>query len=360
MKPRRAAAVLVLLAATVLPAAAHPAPFSYVDLRIHAGAVDVMVAAHIFDLAHDLGLDPPERLLDAQFLAQESAAISTLLQNRLTIQSDGDILEAGPWSAPEIVDGQQLIRMRAPYGLHADPGGVVVTARLFPYDPAHQTLVNVYEGDRLVSQQFLDASRTHFERFTDTRRGFAALARWFAAAGFERFVTGYDHVLFVVGLLLLGGSLRRQFRIVAAFMLAESVTLILAALSPIAPPARIVAPAVALSVLYVGVDSLMIRGGRDVRVPIALVFGLVHGFALASVLRAMDQPSARIVRSLVAFDAGTALGALFIVVAIVSLLSVARARGEGTERRIATAASVLVATAGAILFVRRLFFPGGF
>jgi len=72
----------------------------------------------------------------------------------------------------------------------------------------------------------------------------------------------------------------------------------------------------------------------------------------------MDQPSARIVRSLVAFDAGTALGALFIVAAIVSLLSVARAQSEGTERRIATAASVLVATAGAILFVRRLFFPG--
>src|SRR5258706_9777994 len=138
------AIVAACVAGAALPAAAHPAPFSYVDLRIHAGAVDVMVAAHIFDLAHDLGIDPPERLLDPRFLAQESAAISTLLQNRLTIQSDGDILEAGPWSAPEIMNAQQLIRIRTPYGLHTVAGGVVVTARLFPYDPAHQTLVNVY------------------------------------------------------------------------------------------------------------------------------------------------------------------------------------------------------------------------
>src|ERR1700730_2673427 len=112
------AIVAACVLGAALPAAAHPAPFSYVDLRIHAGAVDVMVAAHIFDLAHDLGIDPPQRLLAPQFLAQESAALSPILQNRLTIQSDGDLLEAGPWSAPEIVNGQQLIRIRTPYVLH--------------------------------------------------------------------------------------------------------------------------------------------------------------------------------------------------------------------------------------------------
>ena len=358
---------VVLLAASVLPAGAHPAPFSYVDVRIEANApvINVTVAAHIFDLAHDLGIEPPERLLDAAFLNEKAAAISTLLQNRLTISADGDTLEAGPWSAPEIVRDQQLIRMRARYDLHATAGGVVVTARLFPYDLAHQTFVNVYEGDTLVSQQILDVGRTRFEHFTDTRRGVEALVRRFTGAGFQRILSGSDHVLFVVGLLLLGGTFSRLLGIIAAYALSESVALTLATLSTFStgsmfnPPARIIAPAVALSVVYIGVDNLMIRGGRDTRLSIALVFGLVHGFALASVLGAMDRPGGRRVWSLAAFDAGTALGALFIVAAIVSLLSAVRAQSEGAGRRIATAGSALVAAAGAFLFVQRLFFPGG-
>ncbi len=362
MKPRRAAAVLMLLAAAVLPAAAHPAPFSYVDVRIEAAAIDVTVAAHIFDLAHDLGIETPERLLGAAFVNDKAAAISTLFQNRLTIAADGDSLDAGPWSAPEIVADQQLIRMRSAYDLHSRPGrpgGVVVTARLFPYDVSHQTFVNVYEGATLVSQQILDVGRTRFEHFTDTRRGVEALVRLFIGAGFQRILSGWDHVLFVAGLLLLGGAFSRLLGIVAAFTLAESLALGLSTFGFFIPPARIIAPAVALSVVYIGVDNLMIRGGRDMRVSIAAVFGLVHGFALAGVLGAMDRPGGRGAWSFAAFDAGTALGALFIVAAVASLLSAVGAHREDAGRRVATAGSAFVAAAGAFLFVQRLFFPGG-
>ena len=101
------------------------------DVRIQAGALDVTVAAHIFDLAHDLGIDPPERLLDPAFVAQKSAAISTLVQNRLALAPDGETLEAGPWSS-EVVAEQQLIRIRARYELTAAPGLLAITARLFP------------------------------------------------------------------------------------------------------------------------------------------------------------------------------------------------------------------------------------
>ena len=367
MKPRRAAAVLVLLAAAAVPAAAHPAPFSYVDVRIETGApsgsqsppgISVTVAAHIFDLAHDLGIEPPERLLDAALRGQHAAAIATLLQNRLTFSADGDVLEAGPWSAPEIVNDQQLIRIRARYDLRAAAGSVVVAARLFPYDLAHQTFVNVYEGDALTSQQILDVGRIRFEHFTATRRGVDAIVRRFIGAGFQRLLSGGDHVLFLAGLLLLGGTLGRLLGIVSAYALAESVALALAASGVFIPPARIVAPAVALSVVYIGVDNLMIRGGRDMRVTIALVFGLVHGFALASILGALDRPRGSI-WPLAAFDAGTALGALFIVAAMASLLSAVRAQSEAAGPRMATAGSALVAAAGAFLFIQRLFFPGG-
>ena len=69
---------LPLIVAAVLgmgaPAAAHPAPFSFLDVRIHSTAVDLTLVAHIFDLAHELGIDPPERLLDPAVLGRRRSA----------------------------------------------------------------------------------------------------------------------------------------------------------------------------------------------------------------------------------------------------------------------------------------------
>jgi hypothetical protein len=67
------------------PAAAHPVPFSYVDLRLQPGAIEGTVVAHIFDLAHDLNIVPAERLLDPAVAAQQSAAIARLFTARLTV-----------------------------------------------------------------------------------------------------------------------------------------------------------------------------------------------------------------------------------------------------------------------------------
>ena len=79
----------------------------------------------------------------------------------------------------------------------------------------------------------------------------------------------------------------------SAFTVAHSITLSLAALNLVTPPARIIEPAIALSIVYVGADNLMVRDGRDVRAWIAFAFGFIHGFGFANVLREMDLPRAR-------------------------------------------------------------------
>src|ERR1041384_4805121 len=96
--------------------------------------------------------------------------------------------------------------------------------------------------------------------------------------------------IFLAGLLLLGGSVRRLAAIVTSFTIAHSVTLSLAALNILTPPARIIEPAIALSIVYVGADNLLAQGGRDVRAWIAFAFGFIHGFGFASVLREMELP----------------------------------------------------------------------
>jgi hydrogenase/urease accessory protein HupE len=183
--------------------------------------------------------------------------------------------------------------------------------------------------------------------------------RRFVAEGIHHILIGPDHILFLVGLLLLGGSIRRLAVVVSAFTVAHSVTLSLAALQLVSPPASLVEPLIALSIVYVGVDNLVVKGGRDVRVWIAFAFGFVHGFGFASVLREMDLPARALGWSLFSFNLGVEIGQLFVVAVVASALAALRHRSEAAGRRLAVAGSLGVVIAGTFWFVQRVFFAGG-
>jgi hypothetical protein len=256
-----------------------------------------------------------------------------------------------------LADKQSL---RLPFTLPGRPSALHVSALIFPYDPQHQTFVNVYEDGALRQQAILDASRTSLEYFSGGARGTLAVARRFVAEGIHHILIGPDHILFLVGLLLLGGSIRRLAVVVTSFTLAHSVTLTLAALRILSPPARVVEPLIALSIVYVGVDNLMVRGGgRDVRGWIAFGFGFVHGFGFASVLREMDLPARALGWSLFSFNLGVEIGQVCIVLLVASALAWIAARSTTLRTRIAYAGSIVVAAAGFVWFVQRVFFIGG-
>jgi hydrogenase/urease accessory protein HupE len=349
----------VLMAALSLPraAVAHPVPFSYLDLRLQGNTLEGTLVAHIFDLAHDLKIEPAERLLDPAVASQQSRAIADLFANRLSIAADGRTI-APQWSDAEVVADRQSLRLRFNSRLASAPGIVSVNAVLFPYDPNHQTFLNVYEREALT-QAILDRGRTRFEYYPGTTQGAFAVVRRFVPAGVHHILIGPDHLLFLVGLLLLGGSVRRLAVIVTAFTIAHSITLSLAALNIVTPPARIIEPAIALSIVYVGADNLLIRGGRDVRPWIAFAFGFIHGFGFANVLREMDLPARALGWSLFSFNVGVEIGQLLVVAAVASALAALRSRSEAASRQLAVAGSVVVMAAGAFWFIQRVFFPGG-
>ena len=144
---------------------------------------------------------------------------------------------------------------RAPSGRAA--GKVTIAADLFPYDPNHQTFINVYEGGELVRQDILNSGRTSVDLYSGSRQGLFAVFKAFTASGVHHIAIGPDHILFIIGLLLLGGSLRRLLTIVTAFTIGHSITLALATLQIVDPPARIIEPAIALSIVFVGADNLL-------------------------------------------------------------------------------------------------------
>jgi hydrogenase/urease accessory protein HupE len=343
--------------ALACPAIAHPVPFTYLDVQIQPGALEVSLIAHSFDLAHDLGIARVERLLESAIVQQQANAIREMLSPRLTLMADGRPLTA-VWSPPEVLADSQSVRIRLRYPLVAPPGVLAIAATLFPYDPEHQTFINVYERGQLTSQMILDRAHPQTEYFAGTRQGAAAVIRKFVPAGIHHILIGPDHLLFLAGLLLLGGTIRRLLIVVTSFTIAHSITLSLAALDIFTPPARIIEPAIALSIIYVGADNILARGGRDVRAWIALTFGFIHGFGFANVLGEMGLPPRALGWSLFSFNFGVEIGQFLVVVVVASAFAAIRSRSQWARRRLAFAGSIVVIVAGAFWFVQRVFFPG--
>jgi hydrogenase/urease accessory protein HupE len=341
------------------PADAHPVPFSYLDLRVQRDAIEASLVVHIFDAGHDLNVEPADRLLDPSVLAARGPALVALLAPRLVVEADGRTLTPAWSSAIEPIVDRQSLRLHASYRLDRPPGVIAVSTVMFPYDPSHQTFLNVYEGSALT-QAILDRGRYRFDYYAGTSQGALAVVRKFVPAGIHHILVGPDHLLFLIGLLLLGGSIRQLALVVSAFTVAHSITLSLAALNVVSPPARLVEPAIALSIVYVGSDNLLVaaqRGGRDVRAWIAFTFGFIHGFGFASVLREMELPARALGWSLFAFNAGVEIGQLAVVIPVATAVKALRSRSEAAGRRVAFAGSIVVIAAGAFWFMQRVFFP---
>ena len=340
-------------------ASAHPVPFSYVDVRLDGRTAELTIVVHTFDAAHDLDVQPPESLLDTAVLVANRERLNALIAGRLRFFSDGKLVTAASWAEPEALATRQSVQVKARYDLPTPPGQVDVAAVLFPYDPNHKTFLNFYEGQALAAQAILDKDRSRFEYFAGTRQGVRAVLAKFVPSGIHHILIGPDHLLFLVGLLLMGGTIRQLLLVVTAFTIAHSITLSLAALNLVLPPAALIEPAIALSVVYVGADNLLVSGGRDMRAWIAFAFGLIHGFGFANVLREMDLPARALGWTLFGFNFGVELGQLIVVILVASALAWIRSRSEIAGRRLALAGSIAVIAAGAFWFVQRVFFSGG-
>ena len=129
----------------------------------------------------------------------------------------------------------------------------------------------------------------------------------FFRLGVRHIVTGYDHVLFLLALVLVGGSLRSIAVVVTTFTLAHSVTLSVAALGWWTPPAALIGPAIALSIAYVGIANCFAPSLRP-RWRLAFLFGLIHGFGFAGALQTITLSAPQGPIALASFNLGLEAG----------------------------------------------------
>ena len=175
----------------------------------------------------------------------------------------------------------------------------------------------------------------------------------FMVLGIEHIFTGYDHLAFLLALLVAASRIGDVVRIVTAFTIGHIVTLALATLDVVVLPSRLIESMIALSIAYVAVENFL--GRRLVhRWVITFLFGLVHGFGFSNILRELGLASTRLATSLFSFNIGVELGQLaFVAIVFPAILYAARTR---YKEAVMTTASVIVMSLGFYWFIQRAVF----
>jgi hypothetical protein len=158
---------------------------------------------------------------------------------------------------------------------------------------------------------------------------FADLALDFIRLGIDHILAGLDHILFVLALLLTFVSLRKTLKLITAFTVAHSITLILAGLGIVVLRPEIVEPLIALSIAYVALTSVFLKnhpffGKGSNKTLSVFLFGLFHGLGFAGLLTELGIPKDRFISCLLFFNVGIEIGQLLILVIAVPILLLLR------------------------------------
>jgi len=369
---------IVLLAALALfgtPAFAHKASDAYLTIERNAQSLHGQWDIALRDLDNALGLDvngDGDITWGEVRRRQEDVAAYAL--QRLQVSSGGErcALTATSQLIDAHTDGAYAVLKLSGMCPQAGPT-LAIDYRLFEgLDPQHRGLLNFVEDGQSRSVVF-SADTPHRIVGGDS----AGPLRQFATylhEGVWHIWTGYDHILFLVSLLLpavlvrkghawqSSSSFREAFidvaKVVTAFTLAHSITLSLAALSIVALPSQMVESGIALSVVLAAVNNLfpVVANGRWIA---AFGFGLLHGFGFAGALQDLGLPTGSLALSLFGFNLGVEAGQLAIVLLFLPLAFALRS--TWTYRRLVFGGgSVTIAAIASVWLVERAFDVGVF
>ncbi len=296
-------------------------------------------------------------------------AIAAYALSRLTVRSGNRpcTLRATSHAIDTHTDGAYAVMTLSGACEEAGPTIVIDYRLLFDVDPTHRGLLNYVERGETRSAIFSADKPSH--ALGDDAGGWLVQLGQYVHEGVWHIWTGFDHMLFLLSLLLPAvlvrrdrtweptGSFRAAFidvaKVVTAFTIAHSITLSLAVLGVVSLPSRVVESAIALSVVFAALNNLKpwVENARWIA---AFGFGLLHGFGFAGALADLGLPTGSLALSLAGFNIGVELGQLGIVSLFLPLAFAIRA--TQAYRRVALAGgSLAIATLASVWFVERAF-----
>ena len=352
---------LLALPALAAPAAAHLGSTKLVWIEPTDDGATVRVDLAPSDVAYELDVADPEHPDLAALLAAPDP-IRGWAARVFSLRTDGGPCAVTPGAVTEVavesLRYSRAVRVELTFVCPAPRASAVFRDEaVFPSDRQHESIVRV--GGAVT---ILRVGRQEAPVGATPALGETLLT--FLAEGAIHLFTGYDHVLFLLSLLLVAGRVAASdgkkkaivdvALLVTAFTVGHSVTLIAAALDLVTLPSRLVESAIAASIVAVAVWNLVRPDARVGLRWVAAAFGLVHGFGFSGVLRELLLPADQRVAALLAFNVGIELGQLAIVAAVVPLLALAGAR-PWYERVVIRGGSVLIALVATYWLVERAF-----
>ena len=374
MRSMRTAIVAVVWLCFAVAAQAHKASDSYLQLDVVPTGLEVRwdIALRDLDVAIDLDSDADGKLTWGEIRSQWPR-IEAYAMQRLTIE--GCVLTPKGRGLERRNDGAYaVLYLTSPCTLPAQPR---ISYSLFAeVDPTHRGIAKVQRPGAEVVLSVLEPSTLAAAASqaagsgADARakRPAAAPSRWeFLGEGVRHILTGYDHVLFLLCLLLpsvmrrtpqgwrpvekLSQAVWPVVGIVSAFTVAHSITLGLAALKIVSLTPSFIEPAIAVTIILAALDNVLpIFPVR--RVVVTFFFGLIHGFGFAAVLSELNLPRAAFVWALLQFNVGLELGQLLIVAVATTALFTFRL-WRGYARWVIGGGSVVAIVIGALWLIER-------
>lgn len=341
-----------------LPVEAHQTRLSSSRLKIEGSAAEAVLELNGVDLNVAAGLAltdsadqvAPERLREAQ------ERISAYVLDRVALELPGESRCEAAVASIQPKNDHVLVELRFRCLPSEQPAAYRVTL-FHEIDPAARHMVTVEAGRKRIG--LLGAANPVLELRKAADSLWQTLWRYFLS-GVEHIAIGYDHIAFLFAVIVLGRRFWPLFAVITAFTVAHSITLSLAVLEVVTLPSRMVEIAIAASIVYVAAENFFVRDLRR-RWWVTFVFGLIHGFGFASVLREYGLPQDRVVPVLAAFNVGVEAGQLLIVCVAIGAWKAAFAIGarwglpadERAQRKAALAVSVIVLVAALYWLVER-------
>lgn len=391
-------ALLLSLSLLLLPflpaprASAHPLSVASSELRLQSGSAELVFAIDDLSAIESVpGIDlNGDEGLDAAETERARDAIADWLLSKLSLSAADTPLAGKPAAVSlQARGGKRMVVTKIRYAappeasafryqdrLYADNGATTYVDMLVIRSGTHVAELAL-SGNRRAAAFTVDAQGIRPEGGTtendgtDTSSGSDAGAAnaggatndggirpeggssWssFFLLGIRHILTGYDHLLFLLALLLRKQKLLDYLKIATAFTIAHSLTLTLAVLGWNPLPSRMVEVLIALSIVYVAVENLF-NLNRERRWQLTFVFGLVHGLGFAGILSELDIPRSHLAVSLVSFNLGIEIVQLALIAAASPLLKAFQE--SGLYRRGFAVGSMAILGMGALWAIERL------
>jgi len=233
------------------------------------------------------------------------------------------------------------------------------TNRLFPEVRESKTILTLQTNGQIEQEVLIDAAHPSYPEAPRKDSSLTLALRYIQMGGLH-ILSGADHILFVVGLLLLGGKIKSLIKTVTAFTIAHSLTLTLSVTGAFQPSSRWIEPLIALSIVAIAYENLRPRpilkegGPKDYRPLVAFGFGLIHGFGFAGALSEVGLQGPQLGIALATFNVGVELGQLSIILLAAPAIMWFSKKEPAKWKTAMAVGSVIIGLIGSVWFIQRL------